>query len=127
MKKRFGILAFLILISSAHAYFLRTGTYQLSGGNSQYGAGSYQGEVVIAPYGDNYKVTWFIGNQQCQVGIGILQDDVLSVSFNDITKNFWGIASYRVKFGGELEGKWASFDDKIQKPEYLVWKSYSTY
>lgn len=126
MKNIFTILAVFCFIGSAHAYYLRTGTYQLSGGNSQWGS-SYQGEVIIAPQGENYKVTWFIGSQQCQVGVGILQDDVLSVAFNDITKNFWGIASYRVKFGGELEGKWTSFDGQTQKPEYLVWKSYSTY
>lgn len=114
---------FCAFITAAHAYYLRTGTYQLSGGNTQWG-NAYQGEVVIVPQGENYRLTWFIGSRQCQVGVGILHNDVLSVAFNDITNNFWGIASYRVKFGNELEGRWTSFDGQIQKPEYLIWKGY---
>lgn len=123
-----SIFFLLLLASSVHAWTLRTGTYQLSGGNSNWSGNSYQGEVIIAPQGDNYSVTWVINGNQAQVGIGILQDDVLSVAFTDLSRsNFWGVASYRVRPFGDLEGKWTSFDGTVQKPEHLSHKSYSTY
>lgn len=126
MKKGFFLIAmFLSLASSAHAWTLKTGTYALSGGNSNWSGSGYQGELTITPQGDNYSVIWRIGNRQAQIGIGILQDDVLSVAFIDAANpSFWGVASYRVKAFGELEGKWSAFDGTTNKPEYLVWKSY---
>lgn len=128
MKKMFLLMAALLLISSAHAWNLKTGTYALSGGNSSWGGGTYQGEVVIAPQGENYSVIWRIGNRQAQIGIGILQDDVLSVAFTDVSNPaFWGVASFHVKAFGEIEGRWTGYDGTSTKPEYLVWKSYSTY
>lgn len=127
--KKFGlIMAALFLMSSVHAWTLKTGTYTLSGGNDNWASSSYQGEVVIAPQGDNYSVIWRIGNRQAQVGVGILQSDVLSVAFTDVgNPSFWGVASFRVKAFGEIEGKWAGYDSTTTKPEYLVWKNYSTY
>lgn len=122
------IVAVFFLMSSVHAWTLKTGTYVLSGGNDGWGNSSYQGEVVIAPQGDNYSVIWRIGNRQAQVGVGILQNDVLSVAFTDVgNPSFWGVASFRVKAFGELEGKWAGHDGTTTRPEYLVWKNYSTY
>lgn len=126
MKKAFFLLV-LFLANGLCAWTLRTGTYDLSGGNNNWSAG-YQGEVVITPQGENYSVVWRIGNRQTQIGIGILQDDVLSVAFTDLSNNtFWGVASYRVKLFGDLDGRWTSYDGTVQKPEYLTWKSYSTY
>lgn len=125
--KRILILAMLFLATGAYAWTLKTGTYDLVGGNSDWG-NSYHGEVVIAPQGDVYKVIWRVGSNQTQVGVGILQDDVLSVAFTDLAKNtFWGVVSYRVGPWGELEGRWANYDGYNHKPEKLVWKSYSTY
>ncbi len=125
--KNWILLAMLFLNTSAFAWTLKTGTYDLSGGNGTFGGG-YQGEVVIAPQGENYAVIWRVGSQQTQLGVGILKDDVLSVAFTDLSNNsFWGVASYRVKAFGELEGSWTSYNGKTQKPEYLVWKSFSTY
>lgn len=118
----------LFLATGAYAWTLQTGTYDLSGGNTSWGTGAYHGEVVIAPQGDNYSVIWRVGSRQTQVGIGILQDDILSVAFTDLSNNlFWGVASYRVRPFGELEGKWTSADGQTQKPEFLSWKNYSTY
>jgi len=128
MKK--GIfLAALFFVTSAYAWTtLKAGTYQLSGGNSSWVTPSYQGEVDIFPQGENYRVVWRIGGRQSQVGIGILQNDIFSVAFVDQSNpSFWGIASYRVINGwnyDELEGKWASHDGQIQKPEYLIQMKY---
>ncbi len=126
MKKMFFLIA-MLLASSSYAWTLKTGTYELSGGNSNWG-GAYHGEVVIAPQGDSYSLIWKIGNKQAQVGVGILQDDILSVAFTDLSNpSLWGVASYRVGPWGELEGRWSSYTDPGQKPEHLVWKNQFTY
>ncbi len=126
--KKMIFLAMLFLATGASAWTLKTGTYYLSGSNSEWGGNNYQGEVVIAPQGDNYSVVWRVGSRQTQVGVGILQDDILSVAFTDLSNStFWGVVSYRVGPRGELEGRWASQNGLSQKPEYLVWQNYSTY
>jgi hypothetical protein len=125
--KKIVLMLMVLLVNGAFAWTLKTGTYDLAGGTSNWGGSSYTGEVVIAPQGDNYKVLWRIGNRQAQVGFGVLRDDILSVAFTDLDDNtFWGVASYRVKPFGELEGIWASSTDHNQKPEYLVWKNHYT-
>ncbi len=129
MKKMFFLMTlFLSLTSGAYGRTLKTGTYDLSGGNGGWSTAGYHGEVVIAPQGDNYKVIWRVGTKQTQVGVGILQDDILSVAFTDIANpSFWGVASYRVNAWGELEGKWSSYDGAVNKPEHLLWKNHFTY
>ncbi len=118
---------FLTLTSGAYAWTLKTGTYDLSGGNSSWGSG-YEGEVVIAPQGDNYSVIWRIGSRQAQIGVGILRDDIFSVAFVDASNpSFWGVASYRVNVWGDLEGRWTESDGTISKSEILTWKNYFTY
>ena len=129
MKKTILLMfVFLAMASGVHAWTLKTGTYHLSGGNSEWGGSGYQGEVVIAPQGDNYSVTWYVGSKQTQAGVGILQDDILSVAFVDFSNpNFWGVASYRIGPWGELEGRWTSHEGRTQKPEHLIWKNHSLY
>ncbi len=118
----------LLFAINAEARTLKTGTYTLSGGNSEWSSGGYQGEVVIAPQGDNYKVIWRINNRQAQVGVGILQNDILSVAFIDASNpSFWGVVSFKLKPFGEIEGRWTSFDGTTSKPEYLIWKSNLVY
>ena len=127
MKKMFFLIA-MLLVSSTYAWTLKTGTYDLSGGNSSWSGTGYHGEVIIAPQGDNYSVIWRVGSKQTQVGVGILQDDILSVAFTDLSNpSFWGVASYRVGPWGELEGRWTSYTDVSHKPEHLVWKNHFTY
>lgn len=119
----------LVLMSATvFGWTLNTGTYELSGGNSSRNGTGYQGEVIIAPQGQNYSVIWKVVSRQAQIGVGILKDDILSVSFVD-TDNpaFWGVASYRVGPWGELEGTWTSNDGTTQKPEILIWKNSFTY
>ena len=129
MKKMIFLMAiFLSFASSSYAWTLKSGTYDVAGGNSDWGGTGYRGEVVIIPQGDTSKVIWRINGQQTQVGIGILQDDVFSVAFTDLSNAaFWGIASYRVGPWGDLEGRWCSFDQATTKPEVLKWRNYNTY
>lgn len=130
MKRLLSLMVFLALsfANGAFAWTLKTGTYDLSGGNNNWGVNGYHGQVIIAPQGNNYSVIWRIDGRQTQVGVGILQEDILSVAFTDFSNNgFWGVASYRVRPFGELEGVWTSYSDVIQKPEHLVWQSYSTF
>lgn len=125
--KAFFLLTSLLFASFAHAYQLRSGTYQMSGGNGGWLDSSYHGEVIIQPQGDNYSLRWKIGMSQSQVGVGILHRDILSVAYLDQATGIFGVASYRLITDGELEGIWSSFNGTSQKPEYLVWKSYFTY
>ena len=126
MKKMIFLFLFCAINCFAYANTrLRTGTYFMSGANSKWSATGYQGEVVIQQQGENYRVTWYVGSSQSQVGIGILNDNILSVSFCDTNnRTFWGVASYRIVGDGELEGRWTSVDGTGQKPEYLAWQHY---
>ena len=129
MKKMIFLMAlFLSLANGAYAWTLKSGTYDVSGANSDWSGTGYRGEVVIIPQGDTCKVIWRVGTQQTQVGIGILQDDVFSVAFTDLSNpSFWGIASYRVGPWGDLEGRWCTYDGVTTKPETLRWRNYNTY
>lgn len=124
---KFLVCLFVGMISTAFSWGLKTGTYDLYGYNAN--GGSYQGEVVIAPQGENYSVTWRIGNSQAQVGVGILRDweSVLSVAFADLSRGYWGIASYKIGAFNEIEGKWTGSNGTLQGTEILQWKSYSIY
>jgi hypothetical protein len=129
MKKMF-LLCLLCVASgfcavNSYAYPpLRIGTYQLSGGNSKWDGGGYQGEVTIYPQGENYRVVWRIGSSQSQAGVGILYNDILSVAYCDSSNTAWGVVSFRLVADGELQGRWTGFNGTSQKPEYLVWKGY---
>jgi hypothetical protein len=124
MKKLF-LLCLVCVLSSFSYPKLWTGTYELSGGNGTYAGTGYRGEVTIQPQGDNYRVVWRIGSSQSQVGVGILDHDILSVAYCDSANNgAWGVAAFRLVSDGELEGRWASFKGTTQQPEYLIWKSY---
>ena len=120
MKKIF-LLLFLAVASTSFAWELKTGTYSLFGTSPS--GSAYHGTVVIAPQGDNYSVTWYIGNTQTQVGVGILRswEDVLCVAFADLSKGYWGTASYKVGAWGEIEGVWTSSTGYYQGTESLRW------
>jgi hypothetical protein len=128
MKKTFLLCLFLCLATSAFAYSPRLwmGTYYLSGGNSFWFGGGYQGEVIIQPQGDNFNVVWRVGYSQTQVGIGILHGDNLSVAFTDLNRagTFWGVAVFQIVGEGTLEGRWTTFDGLFQRSETLLWKGF---
>ncbi|MBS0625013.1 MAG: hypothetical protein JSS32_03075 [Verrucomicrobia bacterium] len=125
--KNFLICLFVVCASTAFSWGLKTGTYDLVGYNAN--GSTYYGEVVIAPQGDNYSVTWRVGSNQAQLGVGIHRDwdSVFSVAFADLSKNFWGVASYKIGVFGELEGAWCGANGSTQGTEILKWRSYSIY
>lgn len=102
-------------------YYLKTGTYELLGSNSESRVVNYQGEVIITRRGSNYELLWLIGRQQVQVGVGILYGDVLSVAFQGNSYADIGVASFRLISHNEMEGTWARIGSGGQGCEYLSW------
>jgi len=105
-----------------------TGTYDLVGTNSRTGNVAYTGQVIIEPFGHNYRVIWMIGSSQVQGGIGVLNDDetVLSVAYSDTSSGDKGVVSFDILSCIELEGKWASMNDSSYGRERLLWVSLYT-
>jgi hypothetical protein len=81
-----------------------TGTYQ---GEGEKEDGSYNCQVEVIQKGDVYLVTWKFGDV-IQQGIGIRDEDTLSVSWNG--GESWGIAVFqitRAEHGFKLDGRWS--------------------
>lgn len=123
MKKIF-IFLFLVVSTMIFSWELRPGTYSLSGTNPN--GTFYEGTVVIAPQGSNYRVTWYVGDRQTQAGIGIFHnwENILSVAFADLSQGYWGTISYKINAWDELEGVWASSTSNYQGVETLKWLNY---
>jgi len=77
------------------------GKYKASGTNPD--GKTYEGTVEIAKKGDAYTVDWKIGDSDEYKGIGILEGDVLSVSYYGGVS---GVVSYKIEKGPKLVGKW---------------------
>lgn len=84
----------------------------------------YQGVVEIAKNGDTYRVTWMIPPHRVYVGIGVVQGDVLAVSFAGGTL---GVVLYRMEKDGRVIGNWATadaegyvFTETLTKTDYPV-------
>jgi hypothetical protein len=130
--KKYGMLlasAFLMFCVNVHAGWfgnsLKTGTYELKGSNGDYSYSQYQGTVIIKPQGSNYHLTWIINGKQLQMGIGILENEVLSVAYYDASNpNGTGVVAYRLTSDNTLEGKWAGVNSSGFGREYLNWMGY---
>lgn len=93
---------------------LSEGTYALVG----HGAGqsqNYAGTVKITKRintTDVYDLVWNITSGQAQLGVGILTNDVLSVSYYETTPDGFfkdvGVVSYKVLNLIQLQGEWTS-------------------
>src|SRR5690349_15639923 len=68
------------------------GSYKCEGDNG-YG-GKYTGKVTIVQKGDTYRVVWNLGSNGAYFGLGVLQGDVLAVSYYD-TK--LGVIAYQIE------------------------------
>lgn len=101
------------------------GVYIASGKDS---AGhEYQRAVEIERDGDRYIVTWvaarLVGEalvlEPIWIGVGIVSDDILSVSF--VADFAMGIMVYRFGPGGQLNGRWTlEGDDEVICSETLT-------
>jgi hypothetical protein len=66
----------------------------------------YEGTVEITKDGDTYKVAWTLGGGADNYdGVGILEGDVLAVSFGD------GVVVYKIE-KDKMSGKWTTPDSK---------------
>ena len=93
---------------------LSEGTYALVG----HGAGqsaNYSGTVKITKRintNNVYDLVWNITSGQAQLGVGILTNDVLSVSYYETTPDGYfkdiGVVSYKVLNLVALQGEWTS-------------------
>ncbi len=81
-----------------------SGTYSVTGTNP--GVGEYTGTLTITPRGDVYDVKWWIGKEQ-YTGVGIVVNDTLSVAYSGGDRSWLGIAAYRQRSDGSLDGRWA--------------------
>jgi hypothetical protein len=119
--KKFLIVLFCVI--NAYAFSIElAGVYDLFGSNDPSGEIHYIGRVTIVPEGTNYRLDWKIG-RQTQVGVGILCDTVLSVSYRNTRDGATGVVSYYITPEGNLEGKWAPLGYSSYGTERLIFKS----
>lgn len=92
---------------------IRFGVYKLKGTNPD-GLKKYEGRIVVQKEGSLYRVTWFIGPErnQAQVGIGILNNGILSIGYMDSSLTDFGVVSLKVQNSKTLKGSWASIFSK---------------
>ncbi len=110
--KKISFSIFLIMFLSFPLFAaepISFGVYTLKGTNPD-GMKKYDGRIVIEREGTNYRVTWFIGKAlgQTQTGIGILENQVLSIGYMDMSGKDFGVVSMRVTNNKLLKGKWSS-------------------
>lgn len=89
---------------------LKTGVYVLEGYNVGDDKVDYVGSVAIEKAGEVYRLQWNIAGQT-QRGVGILDGNILSVGYIDVTGGNIldaGAVSYRILSEGKLDGKWSS-------------------
>ena len=123
-----SLVALLSVFQLLYANFpLTPGIYQLEGKNPGSDQVNYRGEVQIVSNGSNYELTWTIGHHQAQTGIGILQHDVLSVAFYDLTGRGSGVVSYELIAPNQLKGFWAGYGSTISGEESLSLKTSNNY
>ena len=103
---RLAILALLLCVSvpglSSGADIDITGVYQCEGANPD--GTSYRGVVKIVGSGGTYRVTWVMGQRTTSVGIGLVRDGLLTVSY--VSGGNLGIIVYRILKGPQLVGEW---------------------
>ena len=114
------------LPSASTAAELREGVYSLTGFNAGSTQVNYTGTVSISrreESSDVYDLVWSIaGGTQGQVGVGILNEGILSVGYfesRDGTVADAGSVSYILVDNSHLEGEWASLQGGMTGTEYL--------
>jgi hypothetical protein len=119
-----GFVIFLSVFQLLHANLsLTPGIYKLEGKNPGSEKVNYRGEVEIVSNGSNYELTWTIGSHQAQTGIGILQNDILSVAYYDLTGKGTGVGSYQLIAPDQMNGYWTGYGSKTFGEESLILKT----
>lgn len=78
------------------------GTYRAEGSNPD--GTKYRGVVEIAKNGDTYRLRWSISSEAPSFGIGIVNGDMLAVSYFNNTMT--GVILYKIEKGARLVGQW---------------------
>lgn len=99
-----AVLAFLLAAPCAAADVPDiTGRYKCEGASP--GGQAYRGTVEISKKGDTYALKWAFGPGETYQGVGILEGNVLAVSYSGT--GFTGVVVYKVEKGPKLVGRWA--------------------
>lgn len=79
----------------------------------------YRSVVEIIKNDQTYRVTWALGERNTSIGIGIVRDGLLAVSY--YANGNLGVIVYRIKKGPQLTGEWTVLgaDDEVF-PETLT-------
>ena len=107
---------------------IREGIYSLSGRGAM--RSTYSGTITImkrAGVSNVYDLAWNVGAGQQQIGVGILENGVLSVGYVDVTggaTNDAGSVAYVVADNSHMQGTWISMQaDSEVGTEDLTWLS----
>ena len=93
------------------------GVYRCEGVNPD--GRTYRGVVEISKDDKTYRVRWTLGQGGTSVGVGMVQGDVLAVSY--YTGQNVGLVMYRIDKGIQLTGEWAVLGaDGQLRPETLT-------
>ncbi len=79
------------------------GQYKCEGTNAD--GRTYKGKVEISKKGNAYYLRWVVGKNQNFTGVGILEGNVLAVSYYG---SFTGVVAYKVEDSSLLIGKWTT-------------------
>lgn len=101
--------------------YVKSGTYEFIGRDAE--GNPYSGRAIIKEYGKNYRVVWKDKFEVLCIGIGILRNDVFSVSFSDLKGGGKGVISYEMVSNFELAGEWAEMNDQLFGLEKLTYIS----
>lgn len=100
---RGGLFAIVWLLSAAATWAGDiTGTYKCEGDAG--GGRKYGGTVSITQKGDTYAVVWKLSGNETYTGLGLIQGDVLAVSYYG---KMTGVIAYKIESDSKLVGKWA--------------------
>ena len=93
------------------------GLYNCEGTNPN--GTTYRSVVEIIKNDQTYRVTWTMGERNASIGIGIVRDGLLAVSY--YANGNLGVIVYRIKKGPQLAGEWTVLgaDDELF-PETLT-------
>ncbi|MGH9901760.1 MAG: hypothetical protein ACRD68_08125, partial [Pyrinomonadaceae bacterium] len=83
------------------------GVYKITRGTSATGGRRYSGTMTVKPRGEVYAVRWALARESFD-GVGVRQGDVFVVGWGGDGGGGSGVAAYRVKERGTLEGRWAT-------------------
>lgn len=82
------------------------GRYRIEGTNPGSEA-VYRGEAVVKRTGETYTVGWQIGSAR-QVGTGVRTGDVLSIVYQTVGTNSFGVASFGIAGERVKDGTWTT-------------------